>query len=58
MPAPPIDGCAPRSELQELQLKSQHITDEVGFHTDHLHIYFIIISTYERFQEISNLLIK
>lgn len=30
MPAPPIDGSAPRSELQELQLKSQQVTDEVG----------------------------
>lgn len=39
MPAPPIDGSAPRSELQELQLKSQQVTDEVGLQTDD---YFII----------------
>lgn len=31
MPAPYADGSGPRSELQELQLKSQQVTDEVIF---------------------------
>ena len=30
MPAPSSDNGAPRSELQELQLKSQQVTDEVN----------------------------
>lgn len=30
MPAPQMDGSGPRSELQELQLKSQHVADEVN----------------------------
>lgn len=32
MPAPPAENGGARSELQDLQLKSQQVTDEVGFH--------------------------
>lgn len=31
MPAPQMDGSGPRSELQELQVKAQQVTDEVTF---------------------------
>lgn len=31
MPAPQMDGSAPRSELQELQVKAQQVTDEVRY---------------------------
>lgn len=30
MPAPQMDGSGPRSELQELQVKSQQVADEVN----------------------------
>lgn len=36
MPAPQTDGSGPRSELQELQVKAQQVTDEVRFQNCYL----------------------
>lgn len=40
MPAPTTEAAPPRTELQELQLKAQEKTDEVGLRSKLIEIFF------------------